>query len=93
MIKQACSDNLLSDEHFTWVARRFEAWASVAMSVQAKEDVRCARCPHEQGHVDVHGEPRSNKTYASTAVDSRLADNDHGRRLIVQINRTLCGGL
>jgi transposase len=79
VVKQAHSQGLTSDEHFTVDGTLIEAWASLK-SFQAKEGKKTP--PDDPGNptVDFHGEKRSNETHESTTdPDARLARKGNGK--------------
>src|SRR5215475_1704612 len=79
VVKQAQSQGLTSDEHFTVDGTLIEAWASLK-SFQPKGEKNCP--PDDPGNptVDFHGEQRSNETHESTTdPDARLARKGNGK--------------
>lgn len=79
VLKQARSEDLLSDEHFTVDGTLIEAWAG-QKSFQKKDDAG-RTTPDDPGNptVDFHGEKRSNATHASTTdPEARLFKKTKG---------------
>jgi len=80
VLKQARSEGLLSDEHFTVDGTLIEAWAG-QKSFQRKDDSGEGTPPDDPGNptVDFHGEKRSNTTHASTTdPEARLFKKTRG---------------
>jgi transposase len=65
VVREARSQELLSDEHFTVDGTLIEAWASMK-SFKRKDGPPSDSGPDDQGMVDFKGEKRSNATHAST---------------------------
>ena len=79
VVRQAESNGLTSDEHFTVDGTLIEAWASLK-SFQRKGEKKDP--PDDPGNpsVDFHGEKRSNQTHESTTdPDALLARKGNGK--------------
>lgn len=79
VVREARSQGLLSDEHFTVDGTLIEAWASLK-SFKRKEQPPTHRGPDDQGMVDFKGEKRSNATHeSSTDPDAKLMRKGFGK--------------
>jgi transposase len=90
VVKQATSQGLTSDEHFTVDGTLIEAWASLK-SFQPK-DRKNTTPPDDPGNptVNFHGEKRSNQTHESTTdPDALLARKGNGKEAKLSYNGNL----
>jgi transposase len=79
VVRQARSQDLLSDEHFTVDGTLIEAWASLK-SFKRKDGPPSGKGPDDQGMVDFKGEKRTNSTHeSSTDPDARLMRKGLGK--------------
>ena len=79
VLDEAKARDLISDEHFTVDGTLLEAWASLKSFKKVGDDDPPADDPGNPT-VNFHGEPRSNKTHASTTdPDARLARKGNGK--------------
>ena len=86
VVRQAESNGLTSDEHFTVDGTLIEAWASLK-SFQRKGEKKDP--PDDPGNpsVDFHGEKRSNQTHESTTdPDALLARKGNGKEAKLSYN-------
>ncbi len=89
VVKQAQTEGLTSDEHFTVDGTLIEAWASLK-SFQRKDQRNPP--PDDPGNptVNFHGEKRSNQTHESTTdPDARLARKGTGKEAKLSYNGNL----
>jgi transposase len=89
VVKQAQTNGLTSDEHFTVDGTLIEAWASLK-SFQPKEQKK--EPPDDPGNpaVNFHGEKRSNQTHQSTTdPDALLARKGNGKEAKLSYNGNL----
>jgi transposase len=79
VVREARSQGLLSDEHFTVDGTLIEAWASMK-SFKHKDGPPPAPGPDDHGGVDFRGEKRSNETHRSTTdPDAQLRRKAPGK--------------
>lgn len=79
LIKQACEQRLLSDEHFTVDGTLIESWASFK-SLKRKDGKPPKSGPDGTGMVDFKGEKRSNATHESgTDPEAKLMRKGNGQ--------------
>jgi transposase len=79
VVRQARSEGLLSDEHFTVDGTLTEAWASMK-SFKRKDGPPSVKGPDDQGMVDFKGERRSNATHESSSdPDAKLMRKGPGK--------------
>jgi len=89
VVKQAQTNGLTSDEHFTVDGTLIEAWASLK-SFQRKDGYN--QPPDDPGNptVNFHGEKRSNQTHESTTdPDALLARKGSGKEAKLSYNGNL----
>jgi hypothetical protein len=80
VVAQSRSLQLLSDEHFTWMARWWRAWASLKSF--ERKDQGPTQPPDDRGNptVNFHGKRRSNATHQSTTgPEAKLAKKGAGK--------------
>ena len=86
VVRQAESNGLTSDEHFTVDGTLIEAWASLK-SFQRKGEQKDPPDDPSNPSVDFHGEKRSNQTHESTTdPDALLARKGNGKEAKLSYN-------